>query len=128
MSESLNLVWDLALVLHVRVEELEIVGVQHPAEATGKPTPVGRKTQQVALLNFLLQLRPLKLHPREVFDDVLDVVEKFVGGDSDHEQSLLVKREVFVLGVSVCWVVCVADLTLTETRLTTFGLNFRPEL
>ena len=129
MSESLNLVWDLALVLHVRVEELDFIGVQHLTLATGKPTPVGRTTQQVALLNFLLQLRLVNPNSlREVFDDILDVVEELVVGDFDHEQSLLVKREVFVLGVSVRWVVCVADLTLTETRLTTFGFNFWLEI
>ena len=41
---------------------------------------------------FLLQLRLVKLHPGEVFNDSLDVVEELVNGVSDHEQSLHVKR------------------------------------
>ena len=41
---------------------------------------------------FLLQLQLVKLQPGEVFHDALDVVEEFVSGDSDHEQSLHVKR------------------------------------
>ena len=98
ISEPLILVLDPVLVLDVRVEELDFIGVQHLTLATGKPNPVGRKTQQVALLNFLLQRRLVKLQPGEVFDDVLDVVEELVGGDSDHEQSLLVLLEVLVLG------------------------------
>ena len=99
ISEPLILVLDPVLVLDVRVEELDFIGVQHLTLATGKPNPVGRKTQQVALLNFLLQLRLVNPDsPGEVFDDVLDVVEELVVGDLDHEQSLLVLLEVLVLG------------------------------
>ena len=55
MRESFNLVADLALILDVTVEDLEIGGVQLLADIAGKPTKVGWWLQQVALLNFLLQ-------------------------------------------------------------------------
>ena len=116
MSQSLHLVGDLALVLDVIVEDPEIVGVQRLAEITGEPTKVGRSPQQVALLNFLLQLRLVELHPGEVLDDVLDVVEELVGGDGEHEQSVRVLREMLVPGLEVSWEVGGADLTPAVTR------------
>ena len=129
ISKPLILVLDPVLVLDVRVEELDFIGVQHLTLATGKPTPVGRTTQQVALLNFLLQLRLVNPNSlREVFDDVLDVVEELVVGDFDHEQSLLVMLEVLVLQSWVCREISGADETLTVTRHSPFSLNFWLEL
>ena len=128
ISEPLILVLDPVLVLDVRVEELDFIGVQHLTLAAGKPNPVGRKTQQVALLNFVLQRRLVKLQPGEVFDDLLDVVEELVGGDSDHEQSLPVLREVLVLVISVRHEICGADLALTVTRQQTTFTSFWLEL
>ena len=111
------LVWDPpALNLDVRVEDLEIVGVQHLAKTAGKSTEIGWKPQQVALLNFLLELGLVDLHPGEVFDDVLNVEAELVGGDRHLEEPFRtfgMLREVSVLGLSVGWEVCGADWTLT---------------
>ena len=121
-----DLVRDPALNLGVIVEDLEIIGVQHLAETAGKPTEVGWKPQQVALLNFLLELRLVELHPGEVFDDVLNVVAELVGGDGDQEQPFRtfgVLREVRVLRLSVRWEICGADRTLAQPRQTSCSLR-----
>ena len=115
-----------ALNLDVRVEDLDIVSVQHPAAITGKPTEVSWKPQQFVLLYFLLELQLGELHPGEVFDDVLNVEAELVGGDRHQEQPFRtfgMLREVSVLGLSVGWEVCGADWALTEARQTSCGHN-----
>ena len=125
MSQPLGLVWDPpALILEVLVEDPELTGVQHPAEIAGKPTTVGWKPQQFVLLNFLLQLRLVELHPGEVLDDLLDVVAELVAGDSHHEEPVRVLREVFVLVLGVRWEVGGTDWTLAVTRQTACSLNW----
>ena len=63
-----------------------------------------------------------------MFDDLLDVVEERVPGDSHHEQSVGVMREMLVPGLHVSREICGANLTLTVTRQSSFGLTSRLEL
>ena len=88
MAQSVSLVPHLTLLFHVGEEDRLLVGVQLLADVAGKTPEVGGKPQKVTLGNFLLQLRGLEFHPREMFDNLLNVVEIDVGWDVDLEDSV----------------------------------------